>query len=431
MLREQFFGEAPAVRCAATAACRPGEASGDSSGEVLTALRDEGYPDLELSEVEAVIRVWNLNAYDSALAPLACKVSHSCSPNVSVCVDAEVGAIEAIACRSIAAGDSLGSWYFQDTGLWWMGADVRRAIFETDRGFLCGCLRCQGPDKCRALPCDACGEGKVIPNGCPAGQVKVQPTWSCCACHSTAAGDVRVNAETELVPRVLLELRPPRGSPKASAEELVALAADVRTRLGLHHWAAAAVTLVLHIRVRPPGGSLDPFSAACGTRFLGWLQDLNLPTPPAGIVRTPISVAMECAAFLGPVPGAALNKQEEAAPRPKDGRCIAARILRDFLLPIYRISGAAVAKVAKTSERVEALQFWLKSLQSTCGRCGTSLVSSDGANVAVQACGRCKQVRYCGRECQQADWKDRHKACCLPSAESLAGESCFKIISGI
>eukprot|EP00438_Fugacium_kawagutii_P005949 Skav231309 [mRNA] locus=scaffold1116:13180:20382:- [translate_table: standard] len=67
--------KAPEVRCAATAACETAEvpgATGDTAVEVLAALHRDGW-DLELSEVEEVIRVWNLNAYDNALAPVACK----------------------------------------------------------------------------------------------------------------------------------------------------------------------------------------------------------------------------------------------------------------------------------------------------------------------------------------------------------------------
>eukprot|EP00435_Cladocopium_sp_Y103_P048659 s827_g14.t1 len=111
ILRETFFSEAPAVRCAATAACETAEATGDTAFEVLAALHREGW-ELELPEVEEVIRVWNLNAYDNALAPVACKVSHSCAPNLSIRVDAENGIIEGTACRSIAAGESLGIPFF-------------------------------------------------------------------------------------------------------------------------------------------------------------------------------------------------------------------------------------------------------------------------------------------------------------------------------
>lgn len=423
-LRENFWGEAPAVRCQATAACRPETiGTGDSAADVLVALREEGFGDLALDEVEAVIRVWNLNAYDCALAPIACKVGHSCAPNIFVNVDLEVGSIEATACRAIAEGESLGSWYFQDTGLWWMGSDVRRTIFETDRGFLCGCIRCKAPDVCRALPCAACRKGYAIPDATLSASTA---TWRCTSCDRSGPGDmVRLKAEADIVPRVLLELRPPKNTARATPEELAALGADARERLGDRHWAAVAATLVLHFRGRPSGGALDPFTVACGVRFLGWLIDRSLPTPPSSIVRTPIALSMDCATWLS----------LDAPASSPDRRCIASRVLVQFLLPVFDISGAAVAKVANTGTRVEALRAWLSSLQGTCGCCGkvvagTSAASreSDASAPTALACGRCKQVRYCSKECQQKDWKQRHKEGCLPLSESLAGDAAWQLL---
>lgn len=426
MLRETFFSEAPSVRCAATAACESAEATGDTAVEVLSALHAEGW-DLELPEVEAVIRVWNLNAYDNALAPVACKVSHSCAPNLSIRVDTASGIIEGTACRSIAVGESLGSWYVQDTGLWWMGADVRRTFLLQDRGFRCLCVRCRSPDLCRALPCDACGAlGSVVPCGHKPTAVEVGLTWHCEKCGREAFGDaLQSSAEVQLTQRVLLELKPARGVPKATAEELVALAADARSRLGDHHWTAAAAALVLHFRSRAEGGLLTPFAVACGLRFLGWLVDRKLAPPPAGIVRTPIAMAIDCIAWLCAIPKALSNGHRALAHRPdaiQDLRCVGSRLLKDFLLPIFDATGDTVAKVAGTGERVAMLKEWLADLQKHCGRCTAPLQASPAA------CGRCKQVRYCSRECQQADWKERHKAGCLPSTMSLSEDLTFKLI---
>ncbi|CAK9062379.1 unnamed protein product [Durusdinium trenchii] len=429
ILRETFFSEAPAVRCAATAACEAVEATGDTATEVLALLEGEGWQ-LELPEVEAVIRVWNLNAYDNALAPVACKVSHSCAPNLSIRVDVSNGLIEGTACRSIAEGEPLGSWYIQDTGLWWMGADVRRTFLLQDRGFQCCCLRCCRPDRCRALPCDACGAlGSVMPSGHGAAttiEAMGCATWHCEGCGREALGDaLRSTAEVQLTQRLLLELKPARGVPKASAEELVALAADARGRLGDHHWTAAAAALILHFRCRAEGGLLTPFTVACGVRFLGWLMDRKLALPPAGIVRTPIAMAIDCIGWLSVAKALggprALQHRPEAT---EDLRALSARLC-DFLLPIFHATGESVAHVARTGERVAILKEWLVQLQSTCGRCG----KAQAVEASPAACGRCKQVRYCSRECQQVDWKDRHKAGCLPSAESLFGDVAFKLIA--
>eukprot|EP00927_Polykrikos_kofoidii_P042102 TRINITY_DN35976_c0_g1_i1.p1 TRINITY_DN35976_c0_g1~~TRINITY_DN35976_c0_g1_i1.p1 ORF type:complete len:607 (+),score=81.40 TRINITY_DN35976_c0_g1_i1:73-1821(+) len=456
-LRENYFGDDPGVRCAATAACRPESCgTGDSAVDVLNALRTDGFSSLTLPEVESVIRVFNLNAYDGALGPTACKVAHSCAPNVLVRVDHSAGTIQAVACRQIAEGEILGSWYFQDTGLWWMGADVRRAIFESDRGFQCACVRCRGPDICRSLPCTACVKGFVVPEGAvclPGVSVPVGACeWFCKSCGHRSAGDaVRRAAEAEVAPRVLLELKPPRNKPRSDAETVVALGKEARARLGLRHWATAAISLVLHFRTRPTGGALDPTSVAHGCRFLGWLIDSALPMPPAAIVRTPVAVAMDCASWLAPVAQAS-----SATAVVGDRRCVAGRLLTQFLLPLYDASGAAIAEVAGTGTRVATLRAWLAAMQGTCGRagCGRSLASNMSAGVAQDggvahtaktstgddagteapapsmACSRCKQVRYCSQPCQQADWKDRHKSGCLSASESLTGDAAWAILVG-
>lgn len=424
-LREDFFRETPTVRCAATAALRPdASGSGDSAADVLEALRGEGHSELTLKEVEEVISVWNLNAYDCVLAPVACKVNHSCAPNVFVSVDVAVGEIRATACRPISVGEPLGSWYFQDTGLWWMGADVRRALFETDRGFVCACTRCQEPDVCRALPCDACGSGHVMP--VRAQGAAAQQDWCCNDCGRRAAGDTaRLSAEAELVPPALLELRPPKGAQRLALEELLALDATVRARLGPRHWAAAATALVLHYRARPTGSKLDTFSTACGCRFLGWLLDCGLPLPPAGIVRTPISVALDCASFLAPL------APDETTTTFPDRRSLAGRLLTQFLLPVFDASGQPVAQVANTGKRVEELRIWLRALQGTCGHCSCQL-ATNGATAAPGpaplGCSKCKQVRYCSRECQRADWRSRHSAGCLAVGESLASDAAWRLL---
>jgi len=216
-----------------------------------------------------------------------------------------------------------------------------------------------------------------------------------------------------------LELRPPKGAPRLTAEELVALDADVQARLGGQHWASAAASLVLHFRCRPAGCALDAFTVACGCRFLGWLLDRALPAPPAAIVRTPISVAIDCATWL------LHTESDEAADNSRDRRCIAIRLLTQFLLPIFDASGASIAKIAGTGSRVETLRARLSALRGACGRCGQALTSE----AAALACGRCKQVRYCGRECQAADWKHRHKAGCLSAGESLAGDAAWRLVT--
>ena len=43
-----------------------------------------------------------------------------------------------------------------------------------------------------------------------------------------------------------------------------------------------------------------------------------------------------------------------------------------------------------------------------CGLCGR-----DGENVHYHKCGHCRRIRYCGKGCQRAHWRE-HKAVCEP-----------------
>mmetsp|Transcript_11078 Transcript_11078/g.18108 ORF Transcript_11078/g.18108 Transcript_11078/m.18108 type:complete len:131 (+) Transcript_11078:100-492(+) len=45
----------------------------------------------------------------------------------------------------------------------------------------------------------------------------------------------------------------------------------------------------------------------------------------------------------------------------------------------------------------------------TCGGCN----KQEGYRHEFKVCSRCRQVRYCGRECQAADWQ-RHRQHCVP-----------------
>jgi len=405
-IQSKFFGEAPASSCDATAACREnGALPGNSPADVLAQLLAEGL-DLALDEVISVILVWNLNAYDKALSPLIAKINHSCAANVFIHVDVAKRLVTATACRPLALGETLGSWYFQDTGLWWMGADVRALAFERVRGFACACTRCSGWDNCRGFACASCG-GTCRPEGSIG-----SPNWRCSGCSSISLTNDQLKNEGEFAAQLLTNLKPPPGSSPPEALELMGFEACARETLGGNHWISAGWLLVLHFRTRGPGGALDAFSAACGVRFLGTLMQWGLPTPPATIVRTPITMSIDCANYFGP----------QRLVGAFDRRCMAARILADFLLPIFDASGSEIAAVAKTGERVDALRQWLDRLRSCCGACEQPLLGEGSA------CGRCKCVRYCSRDCQKSDWKTRHKEGCLEASESLCGKVACQLL---
>jgi NADH pyrophosphatase NudC (nudix superfamily) len=48
--------------------------------------------------------------------------------------------------------------------------------------------------------------------------------------------------------------------------------------------------------------------------------------------------------------------------------------------------------------------------ESFCSYCATS--SKENPMLKLKECSGCHNVRYCGKECQTADWKQGHKKCC-------------------
>lgn len=58
----------------------------------------------------------------------------------------------------------------------------------------------------------------------------------------------------------------------------------------------------------------------------------------------------------------------------------------------------------------KAIECLVASSMSNCETCGKAEDEVAGGN-GLQQCGRCKKVRYCGRNCQAEDWK-AHKPFC-------------------
>ena len=59
-----------------------------------------------------------------------------------------------------------------------------------------------------------------------------------------------------------------------------------------------------------------------------------------------------------------------------------------------------------------------RSMMIICAYCG---------DIAFKLCGKCREVRYCGRECQVFHWKLGHKTRCgLPGAAMADTEAAIK-----
>jgi hypothetical protein len=71
---------------------------------------------------------------------------------------------------------------------------------------------------------------------------------------------------------------------------------------------------------------------------------------------------------------------------------------------------APMSYVVATSDKLLDLVDYPVS-ERTCFTCGKKRGEHE-----LQTCARCKLAKYCGRECQTADWKAGHKAVCKHAA---------------
>lgn len=83
-----------------------------------------------------------------------------------------------------------------------------------------------------------------------------------------------------------------------------------------------------------------------------------------------------------------------------------------FVLPRAKPAWLDVVTPPPTQDvRVEPLQSLLTSIYTLQGQCHNCKVGSKGERPTLMKCSRCLVARYCGSDCQRADW-NRHKRVC-------------------
>ena len=97
------------------------------------------------------------------------------------------------------------------------------------------------------------------------------------------------------------------------------------------------------------------------------------------------------------------------------------RTIVNRLVPICQ-SGGPCEKVGK--DHLEAMMQQMdRDMKRTTGQCLYSVISGRHLQLCrncheethLKACGRCKKISYCSKECQQQHWK-KHKHDCTPSS---------------
>jgi len=225
-----------------------------------------------------------------------------------------------------------------------------------------------------------------------------------------------LDAEATLVQQVLSALRPQPGQQQKKMEDLDNLRFELQKQLGAEHWATAAMGIVMNYRGRAAtGGKICSLPVALdGLLFLDWLMGRGLPVAPARILRTPTAMAVDIASFC--IKGT----------HGIDGRCIAGRLTKEFILPILAgsCSDSSLAGLQAFWEQVAELSAFSEKLKSTCGECGNTLEEK-----GRMTCGQCRQILYCSKECQMRDWKRQHKRGCIPRGDRLGGDRCRKLLA--
>ena len=82
-----------------------------------------------------------------------------------------------------------------------------------------------------------------------------------------------------------------------------------------------------------------------------------------------------------------------------------------FITEVFRPGSLELIKQILVSQKFEA-----ESLLASCGACG-AVEGGAGGVVRLCACAACDAVRYCGRDCQRADWTVHRLVCKILAAD--------------
>ncbi|CAE8731217.1 unnamed protein product, partial [Polarella glacialis] len=152
--------------------------------------------------------------------------SHSCAPNATYSTDLSGGGLACIVARPralqhIAAGEIISVTYLSLQMLL-SPRGARQELLRVQKGFVCACGRCSGPDEIRVLPCPTCraaGRDSLCFPAASAGSCSAglpltmtgavsDMRWSCRSCGEIEADRLPLECEERLL-GFLLGFDPP------------------------------------------------------------------------------------------------------------------------------------------------------------------------------------------------------------------------------
>lgn len=136
----------------------------------------------------------------TALFLFCSKRTHSCNPNTVLEISRSDGRMECKVLRPIQSGDVI--TYALIGQLLRFPTHIKRKEFFKDRGILCRCPQCLGPDYARPVHCKNCKGGVLLCSN-PENDL---PIWSCTACDAPKREERRIKSLEEEAVKVLVGL---------------------------------------------------------------------------------------------------------------------------------------------------------------------------------------------------------------------------------
>lgn len=104
----------------------------------------------------------------------------------------------------------------------------------------------------------------------------------------------------------------------------------------------------------------------------------------------------------------------------EDAQSIARWLIEHNANPLATIKNVDITPLQLALESNEEMEKILQKAARKCNTPSCDKMPWQLSKLKFDRCFRCKQVRYCSKECQKADWKGGHKKACKLSVQTTA-----------